>query len=164
MAIKWYSTFTKAPALLEPHHQIVLCHILDTHWERVLPLCSPSRLGHHSTVFSLNSKHVITDRGAIFITYSMASLFACINISSPMIYYFSFFVILKEIPYIIFYRPPLSTSADALNRCVRFGWFLSYFLISQKIKIFVFLIRMNPFKLVFNHRGFQGISTESFFT
>ena len=23
MAIKWYSTFPKAPTLLEPHHQIV---------------------------------------------------------------------------------------------------------------------------------------------
>ena len=25
-------TFPKAPALLEPHHQIVLCHIQDTCW------------------------------------------------------------------------------------------------------------------------------------
>ena len=30
MAMKGYSTFTKAPALLEPHHQIVWCHIQDT--------------------------------------------------------------------------------------------------------------------------------------
>ena len=29
-AIKGYSTFPKAPEL-EPHDQIVLCHILDTH-------------------------------------------------------------------------------------------------------------------------------------
>ena len=28
MAMKGYSAFPKAPALLEPHHQIVLCHIL----------------------------------------------------------------------------------------------------------------------------------------
>ena len=33
MAIRRYSTFPKAPVLLVPHHQIVLCHIPDTHWE-----------------------------------------------------------------------------------------------------------------------------------
>ena len=31
MVMKGYSTFRKAPALLEPHHQIVYCHIQDTH-------------------------------------------------------------------------------------------------------------------------------------
>ena len=30
MAIKGYSAFLKAPALLEPHHQISYCHIQDT--------------------------------------------------------------------------------------------------------------------------------------
>ena len=53
IAMKAYSAFPKAPALLEHHHQIVLCHIQDTGWERVLPHCrdavgvfySPSRLG-----------------------------------------------------------------------------------------------------------------------
>ena len=30
MAMKEYSAFPKAPALLEPHHQIVSCHIQDT--------------------------------------------------------------------------------------------------------------------------------------
>ena len=30
MAIKGYSAFPKAPALLEPHHQIILCYIQDT--------------------------------------------------------------------------------------------------------------------------------------
>ena len=55
MAMKWYSAFPKAPALLEPHHQI-LCYIQDTHcgWVGVsLPLCrgavgvfySPDQLG-----------------------------------------------------------------------------------------------------------------------
>ena len=39
MAMKGYSAFPKAPALLEPHHQIVQCHISDTHWGRVLSLC-----------------------------------------------------------------------------------------------------------------------------
>ena len=32
MAMKGYSTFTKPPALLEPHYQIVYCHIQDTRW------------------------------------------------------------------------------------------------------------------------------------
>ena len=32
MAMKEYSAFPKSPALLDPHHQIVYCHILDTRW------------------------------------------------------------------------------------------------------------------------------------
>ena len=45
MAIKGYSTFSKAPALLEPHHQIVLCHIQDTRcgWWDLSPLHRNSR-------------------------------------------------------------------------------------------------------------------------
>ena len=39
LGIKRYSAFYKAPELLEPHHQIINCHILDTHWGGVLPLC-----------------------------------------------------------------------------------------------------------------------------
>ena len=31
MEMKEYSTFPKAPALLKPHHQIVWCHIQETH-------------------------------------------------------------------------------------------------------------------------------------
>ena len=31
MAIKEYSTFPKAPALVEPHNEIVQCHIQVTH-------------------------------------------------------------------------------------------------------------------------------------
>ena len=38
MAMKGFSAFPKAPALLEPHHQIVYCHIQDTHWWGVLAL------------------------------------------------------------------------------------------------------------------------------
>ena len=34
MAMKEYSAFPKAPVLLEPHHQIVYCHVLDTCWKR----------------------------------------------------------------------------------------------------------------------------------
>ena len=53
VTIKGYSAFPKDPALLEPRHQIVQCHIQDTRWG-FLPLCrgavgvfySPSRLGN----------------------------------------------------------------------------------------------------------------------
>ena len=53
MAMKGYSAFPKALALLELHHQIVQCHILDTTWGGVLLLFreavgvfySSSRLG-----------------------------------------------------------------------------------------------------------------------
>ena len=34
MAIKGYTAFPKAPALQEPHHQIVHCHVQDTRWGR----------------------------------------------------------------------------------------------------------------------------------
>ena len=30
--MKEFSAFLKAPALQEPHHQIVWCHIQDTRW------------------------------------------------------------------------------------------------------------------------------------
>ena len=30
--MKEYSTFPKAQTFVEPHHQTVLCHILDTVW------------------------------------------------------------------------------------------------------------------------------------
>ena len=32
MAMEEYSAFSTVPALLEPHRQIVLCHIQNTHW------------------------------------------------------------------------------------------------------------------------------------
>ena len=32
MAMKRCTVFPKAPALLGPHHQTVLCHIQDTHY------------------------------------------------------------------------------------------------------------------------------------
>ena len=38
--MKTYFAFTKARALPEPHHQIVLCHIQDTHCMGILPLFS----------------------------------------------------------------------------------------------------------------------------
>ncbi len=65
MAIKGYSAFPKAPALLEPHHQIVSCHNQDTPWGRgVLPICreagsvfySPSRLGNQIIQISISTQ------------------------------------------------------------------------------------------------------------
>ena len=53
MAIKLYSAFPKAPAVLESNHEIVKCHIHNTHLgNEVLPFCkgavsifySPSQL------------------------------------------------------------------------------------------------------------------------
>ena len=41
--MKGYSAFPKAPALLEPHHQIVKCHIQDTRWGGLTPLQRSSR-------------------------------------------------------------------------------------------------------------------------
>ena len=32
IAMKGYSTFPKAPALLQPHHEIVYCNMQDTRW------------------------------------------------------------------------------------------------------------------------------------
>ena len=51
---KGYSTFPKAPASLEPHPQVVECHISRTLVRRAIPLCreaisvfySPCRLGN----------------------------------------------------------------------------------------------------------------------
>ena len=40
MAMKGYSTFPKAPALLESHHQIVLNDFQNTHWGSLTPLQS----------------------------------------------------------------------------------------------------------------------------
>ena len=38
MAIKGYFVFPEAPALLEPHHQIVQCHIQNTRWKSLTTL------------------------------------------------------------------------------------------------------------------------------
>ena len=37
MTMKGCTAFPKAPASLEPHHQIVWCHIQGNHWVGVLP-------------------------------------------------------------------------------------------------------------------------------
>ena len=43
MAMKELSAFTKARAIVEPHHQIVLCHKQDTRWKGFTPLQRCSR-------------------------------------------------------------------------------------------------------------------------
>ena len=43
-----YTEFLKAPALLEPYHQIFLCHYSDTRWG-VLTLCIDA-VGIYSTI------------------------------------------------------------------------------------------------------------------
>ena len=43
MAINVYTTFPKPPALQEPHHQIVLYHIQDTHWRSLTSVQRSSR-------------------------------------------------------------------------------------------------------------------------
>ena len=43
IAIKGCSAFPKVPALMDTHHEIVLCHIQDTRWEGLIPLQSSSR-------------------------------------------------------------------------------------------------------------------------
>ena len=43
MAIKGYSAFPKASALLEPHHQIIYCHIQDIRWGFLTSLQRSSR-------------------------------------------------------------------------------------------------------------------------
>ena len=61
MAMKGYSAFPKAPALLEPHHQIVLCPNQDTHWGgRVLYLCRDSTKFEFLNNFILNTAFQIS--------------------------------------------------------------------------------------------------------
>ena len=45
IVVKEYSAFLKAPALLEPHHQIVKCHIKDSRLGSLTPVQRSSRLG-----------------------------------------------------------------------------------------------------------------------
>ena len=50
-----YSALLKAPTLLKLHHQIVLCHILDTRWESLIPLQRCNRCILHPQVTGLLS-------------------------------------------------------------------------------------------------------------
>ena len=40
MAMKGYTTFPKALALLKPYHQIIYCHIQDTYWVSLTPIAA----------------------------------------------------------------------------------------------------------------------------
>ena len=67
MEMKVFSALPKASTLLDPHHQIVLCHILNTHrgGGGVLRLCRyavgvfyrPSRLGNLYLGFTHTHTH-----------------------------------------------------------------------------------------------------------
>ena len=54
LAIKGYSAFPEDPALLDPHQQIVECHIKDLRWESLtlssemlsVYSAAPAQLGH----------------------------------------------------------------------------------------------------------------------
>ena len=67
MAMKGCSAFSKAPSSLEPHHQIVLCHIHDIRWGGVLPLgreavgvfYSPRRLGKQLNLLNTDQVNII---------------------------------------------------------------------------------------------------------
>ena len=68
MAMKEYSTFPKAPALLKPHYEIVQCRILNTRLRDLTPVqgCNQCILQPHATgqiLFRLyttqSKKHVI---------------------------------------------------------------------------------------------------------
>ena len=79
MAVKGYSTFPKAPALLKPHHQIVSCHKQDSLWESLTLLlrCSwcilqPQPTGPLSFVVIQNS--IMTSLSDCFVSYPGHSL------------------------------------------------------------------------------------------
>ena len=71
MAMKGYSVFPKAPALLELHHQIVSCHIQDTRWRSFTHLrrssrCifyRPSRLAYFRLYICVKSGRVTFRKG-----------------------------------------------------------------------------------------------------
>ena len=85
IAVKGYSAFPKTPALLEPHHQTVYCHIQDIHWVGwgFLPLCrgavnvfySPSRLSK-KRVFGVSPIGQYRMLNDVFMT-DIALIFAC---------------------------------------------------------------------------------------
>ena len=70
MAKKRHSAFPKSPLLLEPHHQIVYCHIQNTRRGWVLPLCkdavgvfySTSRLSNSISVWLVDYHKESTDQ------------------------------------------------------------------------------------------------------
>ena len=59
MVIKGYSAFPKAPASLEPHHQIVYCHIQDTRGGGSYPTAE-KQVFNWDTAMSSNSNRAFT--------------------------------------------------------------------------------------------------------
>ena len=53
MAMKGWSAFLKAPALLKPHHQIANCHNQDTRLGGILPLFRGAVYWTAPTVYSI---------------------------------------------------------------------------------------------------------------
>ena len=76
MAIKEYSAFPNAPALLEYHHQIVQCHIQDTRWRfffTPLQRCCHSFLLPQLTVDTNHHHHLVMPSAQISLTLSRHS-------------------------------------------------------------------------------------------
>ena len=79
MAIKGYSIFPKAPALLEPHHQIVSCHIQDNRSGEVLLLCRDAVGAFFSSSWQYTHTHT-----HIYM-YNQVSLTFGISLYQPLI-------------------------------------------------------------------------------
>ena len=58
IAMKGYSRFPKAPALQEPHNQMVKCHIHDTHGVCLTPLVRSSQCILQGCLLSLDFSHI----------------------------------------------------------------------------------------------------------
>ena len=78
MAMKWCSAFPKAPESLEPHHQIIQCHIQDTYWGRGLIMQSV-----YSIVPTDWAIHRVNVKTVLFkiIQLSISTQFRCQNSS-----------------------------------------------------------------------------------
>ena len=69
MATKGYSASSEAPALLESHHQIFLCHIQDTRWvEREGGLTPSFRETVYSTALQPTGQYVFENFFAVIIS------------------------------------------------------------------------------------------------
>ena len=59
MAMKGYSAFPQDPALLEPHHKIVKCHIQDTRGGDLTPQQKRSRNSTAPADWAIHNKNDI---------------------------------------------------------------------------------------------------------
>ena len=107
MAMKGCSVFPKAPALLEPHHQIVSCHIRTLVWAEAFTLlqrCSRCILQPQPTGQC--------DRGLIVVLYSVFKSETKKNITLLLVELIAITWIscISRCPYIITYIETLDTS------------------------------------------------------